>query len=335
MTRIIEPDRRLSVPPPPGPVAAGSPKRRQRRQRRRIMTHWRDYTSVAPFFVLFASFGIIPLVYAVYLSTQSWDGLSDPKFVGLDQWARLFTTPAVGTAAVNTIVIFLLGQVPVVLGALVAAAMLTAPRLKFRAFYQTAFFLPQITSIVAVAIVFQSLFAAKYGFINNVLTAVGLPEQDWLTDPLKMKLVIALMVVWRGFGYFLILFMAGISAIDRSVLEAAQLDGAGALRTFSGIILPLLAPTLLFVFLTGTIGGLQIFTEPQVLFGGAGGPNQGGLTLMLLQYEYLGGVGSAGSVALVRPDLGFASVLGWVIFIALVLLALINNRLLRSSFGGR
>ncbi|MFC8266887.1 carbohydrate ABC transporter permease [Streptomyces cinereoruber] len=303
-----------------------------------LLSHWREYVAIAPFFVLFAAFGIIPLVYALYLSTQRWDGLTEPEFVGLDQWARLFDTTEVVTAAGNTALVFLLGQIPVVVGALIAATLLSRPRLRFRGLYQTAFFLPQVTSVVAVTIVFQSLFANQYGFVNNILSALGLSTQEWLSDPWKMKLVIALMVIWRGFGYFLLLFMAGISAIDRSVLEAAQIDGAGPVRSFWSIILPLLAPTMVFVTLTGAIAGVQIFTEPQVLFaqtGSAGGPNNGGLTMMLLQYEYLGGIGSSGTNQLVKPDLGFAAVIGWVIFLALVLLALLNNRLLRRSFGDR
>ncbi|GAA4413890.1 sugar ABC transporter permease [Actinokineospora soli] len=328
MSKAIAPRRSPAPARTSPPGRAPSPKGK-------LVRHWREYASIAPFFVLFAAFGVVPLVYALYLSTQSWEGISDPEYVGLDQWARLLDTPEVLTAAGNTVLIFLFGQVPVVVGALVAAAILSQRRLRFRAFYQTAFFLPQVTSVVAVTIVFQSLFADKYGFVNNVLDALGLPAHDWLTDPWKMKVVIALMVVWRGFGYFLVLFMAGIAAIDRSVVEAAQIDGAGGVRVFRSITLPLLAPTMVFVMLTGAIAGLQIFTEPQVLFGGTGGPNNGGLTMMLLQYEYLGGIGSSGTVQLVKPDLGFAAVIGWVIFAALVLLALLNNRLLRKSFGGR
>ena len=324
------PSPRAAAQPP-----TGEPSSANRPAGRSLLSYWRDYASVAPFFALFAAFGAIPLGYALYLSTQSWDGLSDPKYVGLSQWTKLLHTPDLLTAAGNTVLIFVFGQVPVVIGALVAAAILSQKRLRFRAFYQTAFFLPQVTSVVAVTIVFQSLFADKYGFVNNILSTLGLPSQHWLTDPWMMKAVIALMVIWRGFGYFLLLFMAGISGIDPSVLEAAQIDGAGPVRVFRSITLPLLAPTMAFVTLTGAISGLQIFTEPQVLFGGTGGPNNGGLTMMLLQYEYLGGIGSSGTNQLVRPDLGFAAVIGWVIFLALVLLALLNNRLLRKSFGGR
>ncbi len=311
------------------------PSREPGRRKGFIRTYWRDYASVAPFFLLFAGFGVIPLGYALYLSTLTWDGLSAPQYVGAAQWTRLFSTPEVGRAVGNTVAIFLLGQIPAVVAALAAAAALSQPRLRFRAFYQTAFFLPQMTSIVAVSIVFQSLFANKYGFVNNLLGALGLPAQAWLTDPWRIKAVIALMVIWRSFGYFLVLLMAGISAIDRSIGEAAQLDGAGAVRLFRSITLPLLAPTMVFVTLTGAIAGVQVFTEPQVLFGGTGGPNDGGLTMMLLQYEYLGDIGSPGTVQPVQTDLGFAAVIGWVIFLALVLLALGNHRYLRKSFGDR
>jgi len=166
--------------------------------------------------------------------------------------------------------------------------------------------------------------------MNHLLKIVGIPAQNWLSNPWEMKIVIALMIIWRGFGYFLIIFMAGMSSIDQSLYEAARMDGAGPRRILWSLTLPLLSPTIIFVALTGTIAGLQIFTEPQILFGGSGGPNNGGITMMLLQYQYLGGVGSTDLS--VQPNLGFAAVIGWVIFILLVLIALANTRLLRNSW---
>jgi cellobiose transport system permease protein len=294
------------------------------------MSYWREYASIAPFFVLFTAFGFFPLVYAVYLSMVKWDGISSPIFVGRAQWVRLFTTTEVWSALGNTALIFAFGQIPVVIGALLGAALMSQPRLRLRSFYQTAFFLPQVTSLVAVAIVFQSIFGDKFGLMNDFLKTLGLPTQNWLANPWEMKMVIALMIIWRGFGYFLIIFMAGMAAIDQSLYEAARVDGAGPRRILWSLTLPLLSPTIVFVAVTGTISGLQIFTEPQILFGGSGGPNNGGITMMLLQYQYLGGVGSTDLS--VQPDLGFASVIGWVIFILLVVIALANTRLLRNSW---
>jgi cellobiose transport system permease protein len=303
------------------------------RPKYRIWSYWREYASISPFFVLFALFGIIPLIYALRLSLLKWDGLTDPIFVGGAQWLRLFTSHDVWQALANTVLIFAFGQVPVILGALVGAALLSQPRLRFRSFYQTAFFLPQVTSLVAVAIVFQSIFSDKFGLMNSLLKGIGLPAQNWLSNTWEIKVVIALMIIWRGFGYFLIIFMAGMSSIDQSLFEAARVDGASPRRIFTAITIPLLVPTIVFVALTGTISGLQIFTEPQILFTGStsvGGPNSAGMTLMLLQYQYLGGEGS-GDIS-VQPDLGFASVVGWVIFVLLVVVALTNNRLLRNSW---
>ena len=316
---------RASAPMPPtsgADTAARAP-------RRRIARHWRAYVSISPFFILFLGFGIIPLVFAVYLSTQKWDGLGPSVFVGWDQWARLCTTPDVWLALGNTFVIFAMGQIPVVIAALVGATLVSLPRLRFRSFYQTAFFLPQVTSLVAVAIVFQSIFGTRFGLVNHVLGFFGIEAQHWLEDPFLVKVVIALMIIWRGFGYFLVIFLAGMASIDPSMYEAARVDGAGPVRILWSITLPLLAPTVLFVSLTATISGLQMFTEPQILFGGTGGPNNAALTMMLLQFQYLGGPSSGAQTVL--PDLGFATVIGWVIFIILVVLSVLGIRSMRSA----
>ncbi|UFS58729.1 carbohydrate ABC transporter permease [Subtercola endophyticus] len=257
--------------------------------------------------------------------------MGQPQYVGLAQWERLFTTGDFWYAAGNTFLIFALGMIPVVIGALIAAVVLSQPRLRGRAFYQSAFFLPQVTSLVVVAVVFQALFSTRFGLVNAVAKFFGLAQLDWLTNPWGIRIVIALMIIWRGFGYFLVVFMAGLTAIDTSLFEAARMDGAGPLRMFSSVTVPLLRPTLIFVALTGTISGLQIFTEPQLLFSGTGGPGQAGLTMMLLQYQYLGGPGVTAATAPVHTDLGYATVIGWAIFLILIGIAAINARLLRSS----
>ncbi|UNX54031.1 sugar ABC transporter permease [Georgenia sp. TF02-10] len=300
------------------------------RRRRAARGYWREYLSVSPFFLVFVAFSVIPLGYAVYLTTQKWDGLGPSEFVGWGQWERFFEQGDFWPAMWNTILIFLMGQVPVVIGALIAAVVLSRPRLRGRGFYQSAFFLPQVTSLVAITVVFQSFFSGRFGFVNVIAHYLGLPVVDWLNSPWGTRIVIALMIFWRGFGYFLVLFMAGLSAIDRSLYEAARLDGAGGARIFWSITVPLLRPTLLFVILTGTISGLQIFTEPQLLFSGQSGPDKAGLTMMLLQYQYLGGPGSQAGYSPVPTDLGYATVIGWAIFILLLVIALFNYRFLRK-----
>ncbi len=298
-----------------------------RGRRRSGRPTWHLYVAISPFFVLFASFGLIPLVYAGWLSLHRWDGLSEPVFVGFDQFVRLVRDGAFLQALVTTILIFVMAQVPMLIGALGAAAVLSRLRGRSAAFYQTSFFLPQVTSLVMVSIVFQSLFSGSYGIVNKGLAAIGLPVVDWLTDWWGIKWVIALMVIWRGFGYFMLIFLAGLASVPSTVYDAARVDGAGPFRTFGSITLPLLRPTLVFAVVISTIGGLQLFTEPQVLFNGLGGPDDAGRTLMLLQYQYLGS--TLGSAAL--PDLGYGTAISIVTFVLLLAVSIAQGRRLRRS----
>jgi cellobiose transport system permease protein len=294
-------------------------------------SNWHLYVAISPFFVLFAIFGIGPLVYAGWLSLHRWNGLSDPVFVGFNQFVRLVRDGAFLDALTTTVLIFVMAQIPLVIGALAAAAILSRLPGRARAFYQTALFVPQITSLVMVAIVFQSLFSGSYGIINRGLSAIGLPVVDWLVDWWGIKWVIAFMVIWRGFGFFMVIFLAGLAAIPPALYDAAKIDGASPFRTFWHITLPLLRPTVVFVVVISSIGGLQLFTEPQVLFNGLGGPGNAGRTIMLLQYQYLGS--TLGSAAL--PDLGYATTISIATFMILLVVSIAQARTLRRNLQMR
>ncbi|SEE69896.1 carbohydrate ABC transporter permease [Ruania alba] len=295
----------------------------RKRRQDSLLRYWREYLAISPFYILFAIFGVFPLGFAVYLSTLSWDGLGDREFVGFDQFVRLVTSGEFLDALGNTVIIFLMAQVPVIVASLGAAALLSSPRLRAKGIYQTLFFLPQVTSIVAVAIVFQSLFSNQFGIINTILEAVGLSPVPWTTTPWGTRLVVSLMVFWRSFGYFVVIFLAGISSIPPSLYEAAHLDGAGPWRVLRSITVPMIWPTVLFVTITGTIGGFQIFTEAQVLTNGDGGAAGSVITLMFLQVGYMGA-----TLPTVSTDLGYATAIGWGIFVVLIALAAINSRIL-------
>lgn len=299
--------------------------RTRRRGRRGLLRYWREYLAISPFYILFAVFGLFPLVFAVYLSMVSWDGLGQPEWVGLAQFERLLRSGEFLGALGNTVIIFLMAQIPVILASLAAAAMLSSPRLRGKGVYQTLFFLPQVTSIVAVAIIFQSLFSNEYGIINGMLETLGVMGLPWMTTEWGVRLVVALMIFWRSFGYFVVIFLAGISSIPPSLYEAARLDGAGSWRVLRSITVPMIWPTILFVAVTGTISGFQIFTEPQVLTNGLGGPDRSVVTLMFLQVGYMGA-----TLPTVRTDLGFATAIGWGIFVVLIVLALLNSRVIAS-----
>ena len=291
-----------------------------------IRSFWREYLAISPFYVLFAVFGIFPLIYGIYLSTQKWDGLGPSTFVGFDQFVRLFNDSQFYTSVFNTVAIFIIGLVPAIIGALLAACILSQAKLRASGFYQTLLFLPQMTSLVAVAIVFQSLFGNNFGLINHFLTSFGFGALPWLSNTWLVKIVIACMVIWRGLGYFMVVFLAGIAAIPSEIYDAGKVDGAGAVRSFWSLTLPLLRPSIVFVALIGTISGFHLFTEPNVLFPGTGGPNNSGLSMMLLQVQYFGG-----SAGIRIPDLGYATVVGWAVFVILLGVSVFNSRLLRSA----
>ncbi|MFJ8750923.1 carbohydrate ABC transporter permease [Streptomyces sp. NPDC102441] len=272
------------------------------------------YLAIAPFFVLFAVFGIVPLVVAGYMSLHKWDGLGPMRFVGFDQFTRLVDDPQFWRALLTTIEIFAISQLPLAIAALGVAFLLSNRRLRFRGLYQSIYFLPQVTSIVVIAIVFHSLFGSNFGMVNRILEWLHLPSVDWMASTWGVNTVIALMIIWRGFGYLVLLFLAGMAAIPPELYEAAEIDGARASRQLWSITLPMLRPTIVFAMLTGIVSGLQVFTEPQVLIGGDGS-GAPGVTLMLLQYDYIGRNPAIGA----QPDLGYASAIGWAVFIVVAL----------------
>ncbi|MDX3231785.1 sugar ABC transporter permease [Streptomyces sp. ME19-01-6] len=293
---------------------------------RRWRSYLASYLAISPFFVLFAVFGVFPLGIAAYLSLHTWDGIGTMHYVGFEQFQRLLDDTQFWQSVVTTIEIFVMSQAPMIVAALVAAFVLSSDRLRLRGVYQTVYFLPQATSVVVIAIVFQSLFGSNFGLINRLLVSVGLPSVDWMASTWGANTVIALMIIWRGFGYLVIFFMAGMATIPAELYEAAELDGAGGARKLWSITLPMLRPTVVFALVTGVVGGLQVFTEPQIL--DVMGTSVPGMTMMLLQYQYIGQSQSAG----VNPDLGYASAIGWAVF-ALVALASLGTLIMRRVTG--
>ena len=246
-----------------------------------------QYAAVSPFFILFAIFGAFPVLFSIWLSFHSWDGIGQMKWVGLEQYSYLLTDPSFWKSIANTLIIWVLSTVPMLLLALVIAnALHNATR--FRSFYRIAYFVPNITSMVAMTMVFGSLFSNNFGLLNAFLQSIGLDKIEWLSQPWGIKIAIATIVAWRWTGYNAIIFLAGLQAISSDIYEAAKVDGASPRQTFWRITVPLLRPVILFTAVTSTIGGLQIFTESQVLFGSSGaigGPGDGGLTIVSYLYD--------------------------------------------------
>lgn len=300
--------------------AGARPDARPRRRGR--MRHWPMYAAIAPFFLLFLAFGVFPTAYSLVLAFQDWNGLGAAEWVGFDNFQRLFTDPTFYLSIRNTFIIFVLSTVPMLIIALAVAAMLNNA-VRFSTVFRIAYFVPNITSVVAMAVLFGSIFGENFGLANAVLNSFGLPDLPWLSTPLGIQLTVSILITYQWTGYNAIIFLAGMQSIGSDVYEAAKLDGAGPIRSFFSITLPLLRPTILFVLVVSTITGLQSFTEAQVLTSSSsttnpnsGGAGQGGLTMVLYFYQQ----------AFSYNRFGYGAAIAWGIFIIVAIFTIISWR---------
>lgn len=276
-----------------------------RKQKGKLGAKAWPYFFLSPYFLVYLTFGFFPILYTLYLSFTDWDGISQANFVGLQNYIHIFTKdPYFFKALFNTVVLMAI-YIPLMLiiGMLLATA-LYSDKLPFKKFFQLGNFLPYITVPVAVGIIFSLLFDYRTGLINRVLLELGLSTQgiDWLGgDPFITRAVMVFLVVWQNSGYFMVIYLAGMSSISKDVYEAAKVDGSSKINTFFKITVPLLKPVTLFLVITGIINGLQLFDQPMLLISGgasnntimAGGPNRTLLTVMWYFYDKTFGTGMA------------------------------------------
>lgn len=235
------------------------------------------YLFVSPFFILFAIFGLYPILFSLYLSLVKWDGLTVPHFVGLANFQKLFTDPAFFRAIWNTFLIGVIYIPPMFIGAFLLAVLLNQQALRLRAFFRAAAFVPCITPTVVIAIVFMLLFGTKLGLVNYLLrsfyTQFGGDFSDihWLDSEALSKVSVSILLVWRWTGYNAVLMLAGLQGIPEELYEAATIDGAGRRHRLWNITVPLLRPTIIFCAVTSLIGTVYMFDEPFVLTQGGPG----------------------------------------------------------------
>jgi len=243
---------------------------------------------LAPALLAILLFFGLPLLAALLLSLTDFDiyaiaDLRNLRFVGLGNYARLVRDPVFWQAVRTTLVYVVLG-VPLTLGLSLGGALLLDSRLaRARGVLRTIYFAPVVTTLVAVAVVWRYLYNPRFGLFNLLLGKVGIPPIDWLGRPGWAMVAITLLAVWRSFGYGLVIYVAGLQAIPRSLYEAAELDGAGPWRQLVDITLPLLRPTTLFVAVITTVGLFQIFAEPYVMT--RGGPLNATTSVAMLMYQ--------------------------------------------------
>ncbi|MGI9825406.1 carbohydrate ABC transporter permease [Agromyces sp. Marseille-Q5079] len=288
-----------------------------RRKLSRFDVKYSPYFYVAPFFVLFGLIGLFPLVYTFVVSLNDWNLLTGPgEWVGLENFATELSSPLFWNSLFNTFSIFLLSAVPQLIAAVVIAAVLDQ-NLRAKTFWRLSVILPYIVTPVAVTLIFSNIFGEKYGLVNNILDVIGLDPVMWKTETLPSHIAIATMVNWRWTGYNALILLAAMQAVPRDVHESAALDGAGAARRFFSITIPSIRPTLIFVIITATIGGLQIFTEPKLFNATSsipGGPQRQYQTTVLYLWD----------LAFNRQEFGRASAVAWILFLIIVTFGLLN-----------
>lgn len=284
------------------------------------------YLYISPFFLVFAVVGAFPLAYTAYVSFYDWSLLGGQgDFVGLQNYRDVWANPYFTKQVVNTLSIFVLSSVPQVVIAVVLAGLLDN-QLRGRTWWRMSILLPFVVSPVAVAIIFGSIFGDRYGLLNELLGTVGIGPISWHTDRLASHVAIATMVNWRWTGFNALIFLAAMQAVPRDLYESAALDGASRVRQFLSITLPMIRPTMIFVVITSTIGGLQIFAEPRLFdetTARNGGSDRQFGTITMLVYDF----------GWQLRDLGRASATAWMLFVLIMLIALVNLVLMKRIGG--
>ncbi|MFI6320041.1 carbohydrate ABC transporter permease [Nonomuraea sp. NPDC050556] len=316
-----------------------APRRHRGAHPLRRFTHTLDvkaspYAYVAPFFLLFCAFGLFPLAYTAWVSLHDWTLLSDVHtFVGLDNFGTLFGDAYFWNATFNTLSIGVLSTAPQLVLAIWLAHLLNRP-LRWQTFFRVAILVPNVTSVVAVVVIFSQLFGRDFGLINWVLSwfgGEGAGQIDWAAGTATSHIAISTMVMWRWTGYNALIFLAAMQAVPRELYEAATLDGARNLTQLRRITLPMIRPTIIFVVIVSTIGAMQIIAEP-LLFGASsgagggaatGGPDRQFQTLALFIYEK----------GFTEFDFGYASAASWIMFLIVVVVAGVNYLLSRRMKG--
>ncbi|MEV1128293.1 sugar ABC transporter permease [Agromyces sp. NPDC049794] len=273
------------------------------------------YLYISPFFIMFAIVGLFPIAFTAVISFMDWDLVRNSgEFIGFDQYLWILGQPQFWTALRNTFSIFVLSSVPQLVAAVFIAAMLDR-NIRAKTFWRMGVLVPFVMAPVAVALIFSNMFGDNHGLVNNVITNLGMEPIPWHKDPFWSHIAIATMVNFRWTGYNTLILLAAMQAIPRDFYEAATVDGAGPVRQFLSITLPSLKPTLIFVIITSTIGGLQIFDEPRMYDQfGRGGAGQQWLTITLYLYDIGWG----------QWNFGRAAALAWILFLIILLIGLIN-----------
>jgi len=288
--------------------------------RKRVLFSWAMLT---PFLALFTVFVIYPLIQSAFLAANQTFGPGTRTYVGTKNFELLFSDPVFWKSIRNTFV-YAMGslfiQLPLAFGLALA---LNSQKLRGRGFYRLIFFSPQLMGLVFVSILGALAFEKRAGLINQAIAWVTqnpeFLEIDWLQQHVMATLI--LISLWLYVGFNMIYFLAALQSVDKSLMEAAEIDGAGPWGKLRHVIFPSVKPVATFVVLLSMIGSLQLFELPYILLDNSGGPDNRGLTIVMYLYQNGFDLG----------DLGYASAIGWVLALILIGLALVQIKMTRAQ----
>ena len=268
------------------------------------------YGYLTPYIVGLVVFTAVPFLTSLYLSFTRYDLMSAPEWTGLGNYEKLFTRDRTFMKSLNVTLLYVFLTVPLKLAFALFIAAILNYKLKFINFFRTAFYVPSILGgSIAIAVLWRYLFASE-GLVNMALTAVGLSPVDWFGDPTNALFTITLLRCWQ-FGSAMVIFLAALQSIDKSLYEAAEIDGAGKVTTFIFITLPLLTPVIFFNLIMQMVQAFQEFNGPYIIT--QGGPLKSTYLLPLYIYEE----------AFKRFNMGYASAIAWVLFVVIMVLTLV------------
>ena len=285
-----------------------------------------SYFFILPSLIIFSIFVLIPIVTSLYLSFTEYNVLHSPKWVGLKNYSDIvFNDPRFWKSIRNT-AIYVFGTVPIGIVISLMLAVFIDQKIRFKNLFKTIFFVPSVTSVVAISVIWKWLYAGgKYGLINHFLIRIGFPPVDWLMNVNWTLPAIMIMSIWGGLGYNMIIFLAGLQGVPQAFYDAADVDGANFWGKFWNVTLPLLAPTMLFVTIMSFIASFQVFDQVYIMTGGSEGAVGGVLDCALTIVAYLYDSGFQ------RFKMGYASALAYIIFVIIFAVTLISLRFMKKK----
>jgi ABC-type sugar transport system permease subunit len=278
-------------------------------------TRWATpYVLISPFFIIFFIFQLLPIAFSIFLSFADWNGMSAIKFTGLENFITMFQDAkfwnSLRVSLIITIVCILVG----VSGSMLLAILLEKVEDRLAGILRVIFFLPSVTSVVVITYIWKQMYSTDYGYFNALLTKIGLPPQDWLSDPKLAMPALLIMLIWAGLGWDALIITSGLRAIPDELYDSGKVDGTNDWTEFRHITLPLLRPTLLFILVTSVIYLWGLFAQPNLLTGG--GPLR--VTQPVAMYLY--------QQAFTYHKFGYASAIAVVLSIIMFISSYLNFR---------